>query len=293
MRENVKNLLRKNEHIYKIAYSLYNLPSSISELYSHYKADYYLISFPKCGRTWLRLMMGKYFQKHYKIDEAPKADILEVTPLSNYNSQIPMIRITHDDNPHLKSPDKIENNKSKYKTKKVIFLTRDPRDVVVSLYHQFLKREKRMEKMPLSDFIKREKGSLKSIIKFYNIWYYSNEAPKNFLEVKYENLHKEIYKENRYDELKKVLKFIGFDEIDNELLKYVAEFAAFDNMREMEEKEEFDSEAKRLSPIDKNDEQSYKTRKGKVGGFKEECSEKDIKYMDKYIENNLDDHFPY
>ena len=34
----------------------------------------------------------------------------------------------------------------------------------------------------------------------------------------------------------------------------------------------------RLSPIDSNDESSYKTRKGEVGGFVEHFSEDDLAY---------------
>ncbi len=293
IKENMKKMIDRNDHLYDRVERVY---STLAEMYLHHKADVCMISFPKCGRTWLRLMMGKYIQRYYELDDASKEEILELRPLSSYDKKVPNIRVTHDDDPQFKKPDKIEEDKIKYKNKKIIFLVRDPRDVVVSLYYQFLKRRDLIEKMEISDFIKREEGSLKSIIKFYNVWWENKHVPEDFLKIRYENLHTEIYEENRFDELKKALRFIGFDDIDDELVEYVSEYAAFDNMRKMEEEEEFESDKSdknRLSPADKEDEQSYKTRKGKVGGYRDDCDEEDMKYMDELIEKRLYDAYDY
>lgn len=290
IKKNMKKIIQKDDILYNKVENIY---VNLLEIYLHHHADIYLISFPKCGRTWLRLMIGKYIQEYYGLDSASKGEILELRPLSTYNADIPNIRVTHDDNPQFKRPDEIERNKAKYKNKKIIFLVRDPRDVVVSLYYQFLKRRDLIKKMDISDFIRREKGSLKSIIKFYNIWAENKSVPEGFLKIRYENLHREIYEENKFEELKKALRFIGFNNIDSELVEYVSNYATFDNMRKMEEEEEFESDKERLSPGDKEDEQSYKTRKGQVGGYKDDCDEEDLKYLDEIIEKRLDDYYHY
>ena len=94
------------------------------------EADVYIVSYPKCGRTWLRLMIGRTVSQHFNLpqDEAilflrwgPKPDPL-----------LPMITVVHEDRPMLKRPEELERSKEKFRHKRVIFLVRDPRDVIVS-----------------------------------------------------------------------------------------------------------------------------------------------------------------
>ena len=290
---NSRGFIRRYKFLHRPALYIWNIPSRVEESYRHHKTDCYLISFPKCGRTWLRLIIGKYIEERFKLQSVPKADILELTPLSKYNSEIPLIQVTHDDRPDLKKPAEIEKNKKKYRKKKVLFLVRDPRDVVVSQYFQLLKRERKIEEIGISEFIRLEKGSLNSIIRFYNVWYENREIPKDFLIVKYEDLHTQFYKEKRLDELTRILKYIGFEHVDMALLSLIAKYAAFDNMKKLERRGEFESEYKRLNPIDEDDDESYKTRRGKIGGYHDYCDKKDIVYMDRLIEEDLNDYYQY
>ncbi|MFW6009253.1 MAG: sulfotransferase domain-containing protein, partial [archaeon] len=168
--------------------------------------------------------------------------------------------------------------------KKIIFLVRDPRDVVISLYFQMKKRRDKFDGS-LEDFIFRKKGSIDSIIKFYNIWKKNRGIPKDFLLIRYEDMHKDTKKE-----LDKTLKFIGL-KVDDKLISEAVEFAKFDNMRKMEKKNKYNSS--RLKPGEKNDIESYKTRKGKVGGYKDYLSEKQICYINEKIKNKLSNFFEY
>lgn len=285
-------LIKKNRNIHKLALKIFFIPDDIKERRLHNKTDYYLISFPKCGRTWLRLIIGRYMQEYFNLNAVSNEEVMELTPLSNHNPNIPFIRITHDDNPQLKYPNEIQDDKKRYKNKKVIFLVRDPKDVVVSLYFQFLKREKRIDEISLSDFLRYEKGSLKSIIKFYNVWNKEKKVPKKFLLIKYENLHSDIYDNGTYNEVKKVLNFLGLD-IDNKLLNKVVADTYFDKMRDMEKKGKYDSKEIRLSPTDPEDNESFKTRKGKVGGYKDYCGVDDIRYLKDMIKKHLNDVYGY
>jgi hypothetical protein len=272
--------------------------------YKHNSADAYLISFPKCGRTWLRLMMGRALQQQFDLSHPNLQEkMLSLTPLAELNPKIPKVLITHDDNPHWKKPEELETSKKQYKNAKVIFLVRDPRDVLVSTYFEQKKRvslwadaykqDKTLENFQarikayegnLSDFIYEEIGGFKTILNYYNIWEQNRQISKSFLLVRYEDLH-----ENPHRELKKVLDFLGVqyrEEVINEAVNY----SSFDKMRKMEKKGKVDS---KLKPTDPNDEESYKTRKGKVGGFSEYLNEEEIAYINRLMNESLSDFYGY
>ncbi len=58
-----------------------------------------------------------------------------------------------------------------------------------------------------------------------------------------------------------------------------------------EKKETFKS--KKLKPADKSDYDSYKTRRGKVGGYRDYFSEEQIEYINDVIFNNLNPVYGY
>ena len=62
-----------------------------------------MISFPKCGRTWLRVMIGKVLQLHFKTSES---DILTL-PSSRELSDYPGLVFIHDDDVHWKKPEEL------------------------------------------------------------------------------------------------------------------------------------------------------------------------------------------
>ncbi len=78
---------------------------------------YVVLSFPKSGRTWLRAILGKYLELTHGIVFTTEFDNVA-------RDKLPKIKFTH--NLHRMS----------YFSGKIIFLTRDPRDVVVSYYYQ-------------------------------------------------------------------------------------------------------------------------------------------------------------
>lgn len=294
-----------NENRKKIGAVLQNLQeTSIGRWYSHSSADAYIISFPKCGRTWLRLMIGRALQQQFQLSHPninEKTLLLE--PLAELHPNIPKMIVTHDDDPHWKKPDELELSKKKYKNVKIIFLARDPRDVVVSAYFEQKKRVsfwlEGLKKEPhlqaykerikaydgeLSTFIYEEVGSLDSLIKFYNIWAENRHIPKDFLLIRYEDLHT-----NPHTELCKTLDFLGV-KYEEKVIDEAIQYSSFDNMRQMEKEETTNL---KLKPTDPNDTDSYKTRKGKVGGFTEYFTEAEITYINKTINANLSDFYRY
>jgi hypothetical protein len=154
-------------------------------------------------------------------------------------------------------------------------LGRDVRDTVVSAYFQATKRIF-VFKGSISSFIRNDKYGVKKILTFYNNWYINKDVPKDFLFIRYEQIH-----ENPRLILEQSLKFMGMEEMDREATKRAVDFSSFDNLKRLESENFFRSP--RLAPIDNDDNESYKVRNGQVGGYKEYLSAEDIQYIDELI----------
>ncbi|WP_185819952.1 sulfotransferase domain-containing protein [Salibacterium salarium] len=245
--------------------------------------QYSIISFPKCGRTWLRLLIGKILKNHYNFED--NINLLSLNKFYEYNESIPSIEVSHDNNPQYKQKDELVKDKSKYKDKKVIFLVRDPRDVLVSLYFHRKKRDRRKKyNGTLSEFVYQPVGGIDSIIEFYNIWAKNKSVPEAFLLIKYEEL-----RENTYREIEKVLSFLRLDNVKKKTIKKAIEYCSFKNMRKLEKNNEFSSI---LKPMDPEDIESYKTRRGVVGGYKSYLNREEINYLNRKMKK-LSDFYNY
>jgi hypothetical protein len=250
--------------------------------------DVYILSYPKCGRTWLRLMLGKALALHFGLDSI---NPLQIDEMASTNARIPTIKFTHDDQPNLKNPAELSASKAEYKGKKVIFLVRDVRDVVVSYYFELTRRQTVNPHYPpyqgnISSFLRHDQGSVDTIIRYYNLWAENRYVPAAFLLIRYEDMV-----ENTEQELCKVLNFLDLPEVQAETIHQAVESSRFDNMRKLEESGELDSF--RLQPGNKKDPESYKTRRGKVQGFVDYLSEDDIEYLNQKIKTQLSDYYRY
>lgn len=257
------------------------LPDSLLMWYETQDVDVYIISYPKCGRTWLRLMIGKAIQQHFLLDA--DTDLIEISQLSKINPMIPKIKVSHDDKPHFKTPIQLEKDKSQFQHKRIVFLTRDPRDVIVSYYFHVTRRFQ-IETTSISDFIRQDIGGINTLIFYYNIWAESQSQIDHFLRVRYEDLHA-----NPQAELRRVLSFIGLPEISPQVITQAVQYAAFDNMRKLEESNAFSSP--KLQPGQMGEYTSYKTRKGKIGSYFDHLTDSDIEYLNQKIDAELSNYY--
>lgn len=248
----------------------------VGRWWSHQRTAVYMLSYPKCGRTWLRLMMGKALVDDLALDTDP----MELNLLHKVSRKVPRIRVTHDDMPQLKRPDAVERDKRRYAGKRVIFLVRDPRDTLISYYFQATKRRNRYTGTP-SEFLRHPVGALDTIITYYNVWAEARTVPREFCLIRYEDLHREPV-----GELRRALAVVGHVPDDNTLERAV-EFSRFDNMRKLERDAAAIGAYDRMKPGDRSDEESFKTRKGKVGGYREYLTADDIAYMNDRIASTL------
>ena len=236
-----------------------------------------VLSYPKCGRTWLRLMLGRALTLHFKLADA---DLLELETLAARDPRIPHLCFSHDGPANLHTAGQIHaQSKQEYAGKPVILLVRDPADIIVSYYFEYTRRRQKFNPSQfqafdgnLSTFLRQEQGGLDSIIAFYQNWVARRHLPTPFLLVRYEDMHA-----NTARVLRQVLTFIGLPEVAEETIATAVDYGRFDNMRHLEQKNGLDSE--RLQPGDPNDPESYKTRHGKVGGYVDYLSPADLAYV--------------
>ena len=81
-----------NEQIYYLFRRLRSYWESQKERHERERKDakYLLISLTNCGRTWLRLMIGKALQESFKI--STKFNSFDLYAFSELNSQIPALK---------------------------------------------------------------------------------------------------------------------------------------------------------------------------------------------------------
>ncbi|MDJ0660795.1 MAG: sulfotransferase domain-containing protein [Crocosphaera sp.] len=238
----------------------------------------YLVSFPKCGRTWLMFMLSEIIIRAYdiKLDTST----IKINKITGNYSSLPKIIQTHDDSSLANEQGNIcdieklfiYGGRFRYLKSKVILLIRDPRDVVVSHYYQITRRVKNnpIQCDSLSEFIHHPLYGFERIIRFYQIWNRNRLIPQDFLLIRYEDLIL-----NGVDSLKNIIEFIKLKDIDSNLIKNVYEYSQAENMRKLEITGKI--EGMNFVNTDKN---SLKVRNAKIGSYLEELSDEDIDYCD-------------
>lgn len=143
---------------------------------------------------------------------------------------------------------------------------------MVSAYFQAVKRINVYDD-DISSFVKNDFYGADKILSFYKLWYEAQYEPRSFIYTSYELMHEDAHRE-----LRRVLKFMDID-VDEAIIDKAVLSCSFSNMKAMEKEGEGVSSA--FQPADKDDTESYKARKGKVGGYVDHLSEEDVGYIQK------------
>jgi hypothetical protein len=238
----------------------------------HARADVVCVSYPKCGRTWLRVLLGKAISLRHGLDDQL---VFDSKGLSR-KSGVPMPFFTHDSasNAEGRHYERLDPDKSKYHSKEVLFLHRDPRDVVVSCYFQATHR-RNLYSGTISAFLRDPHYGIRKILTFYDQWDRAQGVPAGFRLVRYADLH-----ERPQATLAAALRFLGED-LDDDVIASAIKFASFDSMKQMEAGGYFKS--RKLQPSNSSDPESFKARKGVVGGYREYLDEEDCKFVEEQI----------
>jgi hypothetical protein len=259
---------------------LYMWEALFKEYLRFREVEAFLISYPKCGRTWLRMLLGWY------AGGLDAANPMEVFRLS-HAAGLTRLDVSHDDYPHFKPADRQFTDKQAYGGKTVLFLVRDPRDVLVSNYFQFLKRGDRELAGAeftgnLPDFIRSSIGGIEGLVGFYNLWARNRNVPAKFEIITYEDL----LADDRAV-LQRCINLLGWPDRGDNLLTAVIDSGKFGKLRKLEAKNAFNDP--RLAAGNVSDPESFKIRRGKAGGYVDYLSADDIAFIDGYLDVHLDD----
>ncbi len=236
------------------------------------KADAVIIVHPKSGGTWLRTLLFRLFQRKYG---APPRRVIKTDELKQFNPALPRFVIS---NGHYSYEAAVRDRLAQEGThgKRLILLARNPCDIAVSWYLQFTrrissaKRELILHEMrqpidyktiSLWEFVMHQELGLPALIEYHNQWMEFFAEHENGLIVRYEDLHSAPLAT-----LRCLTTYLG-EEADDEELQEAVQFASFDNLRKLEEANYFRTPGLRLK--DRNDPNTYKVRRGKVGGFRD------------------------
>jgi hypothetical protein len=251
--------------------------------------DAIIVSIPKSGRTWVRAFLCAYF-----CHRAGIAFTLE--PPRQTAPHIPRIIYSHDLFEQRTKADRWDKLRGKYlipatelRRAKIILLARDPRDAFVSHYLQLVRRSadtpNELKQKSVSDLLRDASFGIKAIIETMNKWLEEFGGLKNFLLLNYESLRIDPAKNFRA-----LLAELGESSPNAEAFADALAFSDFENMKKLEAAGAFDS--KILKPGDVTDPESFKVRRGKVGGYREYLSAEDQSYAEEAMKQ-LDARFGY
>lgn len=249
------------------------------------RADVAFVSHAKAGRTWVRVMISRLYQKKYYLVDS---EIIEHDNFYAKCSSIPIFLFSMGN--YIADIRPIKGENSPFQKKKLIFLARHPADTAVSYYFQLCGRTNpdrldikrlpaNLSGTPIHDFMSNPDYGLPSVIRYMNRWAETLRSHPQHLLLRYEDMraHPEA-------ELKRIGAFLGESFTQNELDEAI-EFASFNKLKEKERANYFGNS--RLQARDLNNPESFKVRRGKVGGFRDYFNDVEITWIEHLVDKEL------
>ncbi len=189
--------------------------------------------------------------------------------------------------------------KTPFYDKRVILLARDPRDVAVSQYFQWKFRIKPTKvainnyppqgsEISLFDFVMGNNGgSMQAVTNYLNLWAAEMGAMEHFHLLRYEDL-----RARPREELRRLLDFMHIAATDAQVDAAV-NYSSYENMKKMEGAQQFRLAGGRMMPRDKDNPDSFKVRKGKVGGYRDYFTDEEVAAIDQRLAETLAPLFDY
>ena len=236
----------------------------------------FLCSYPKCGRTWLRFLLTHYQTRRMDLSEpvtlknyahwSPNMTVLSPSRMglcfSHGGDEIVRIVGTHSPYPFL------------FNGRKVIYLDRDPRDVLVSFYHH--KRSHGEYEGTLEDFIFRH-GELEAWMTYQRRWHSAlkTRSANSLVRIGYEEL-----RAHTREVFVRCLDFCGIP-VDARRVDESLDYAASGNMRKLEDQfgtYDFSRDHIAAHP------ESRHVRRAVSGGYRDEMDDRLIERINAVLE---------
>lgn len=258
------------------------------------RADIVVVSFGKSGRTWLRVMISHLFRVKYDL---PENAVLGFDNFHNLNKSVPKTFFTHDN--YIKDFTGDPHSKAPFYHKRVILLARDPRDVAVSQFFQWKFRIKPTKvainnyppqgsDISLFDFVMGDNGgSMQAVTDYLNLWAQEVSNMEHFHLLRYEDL-----RARPREELRQMLDFMEIEATEAQVNAAV-DYSSYENMKKMEGSQQFRLAGGRMMPRDKDNPNSFKVRRAKVGGYRDYFTDEEVAAIDQRLAETLDPLFNY
>ena len=249
------------------------------------QADVAVVSFAKSGRTWLRVMLSHLYQLKYGL---PEDIIIERDNLHRMNQAIPIFLFTQGS--YIEDVRPIGGPQSPYHGKRLIFLARHPADTAVSYYFHNMNRINPLKKdvkrlpedlgdTPLFDFVTNDSWGMPAIVRYLNGWADALAQHPRHLLVRYEDLRRDPK-----PQLQLIAQFLG-ENFEESVYEKAIELASFERLQQKERANFFNN--RRLRPRDASNVESFKVRRGKVGGFRDYLNGREIAWIEQRIAAEL------
>ena len=256
------------------------------------RCDWVLMSWGKSGRTWLRVMLSRAYQLKGGL---PSDELLDFDNFRDRDAALPAVFFTH--NNYLRNYTGNWESKAHFQGKRIVLLVRDPRDVAVSQFFQWKFRMRPNKKfindypphgadIDVWDFVQDADAGVPRIVDYFNGWARAMPELGDVLVIRYEDMRADPAKV-----LRQIFDFTGTGISDAQITEAV-EFAAYENMKKMEQERHFKGSGARVKPGDKDNPQSFKVRKAKVGGFRDYFTDEQCAQLEAMVAE-LDPQFGY
>lgn len=224
-----------------------------------YPDDTFLVSFPKSGSTWARFLVANLVGHK------------EPVTFANIDKIVPTIYIASKRLVYTLPRPRILRSHESFETryKRVIYIVRDPRDVVVSKYHHEVKFRRLEDGYPMERMVKRwiaggfdQCGSWGQNV---GTWLVARQHTRDFLLLRYEDMiHQPVF------ELARIASFLDI-QANDESLRRAVELSSADRMRTMEKVQ---SDVWKLTRNTRKD--MAFVRKAKAGNYQSELPQESI-----------------
>ena len=216
-----------------------------------------ILAFPNSGNTWLRFILNNLGVK-LEVDYITTQQGTGHKEMLTFKQIVSYIE---------KYPNKFHNNN-------ILFLHRDPRDTIVSSYFHITRRFLMNYDGGLPVFLRDPRNGLEKCIQFNLYMKEEFNHPKDKIDfISYDQLHN-----SPKEALSKVLNLFQVERSEEDIYSSVKNSSV-----EIMKVEELKINRK-LKLTRPEDPESFKTRRGIMGGYVDYLSEEDIKYCNDLLE---------